>query len=106
MYADHHFTEEEVVYSDDWSGPLKLYVYAADGYHHGGQWFREHPVYPTEEKTSAQIRPLVETAIVAKLEVRITNADDFLIFLAKEGQILFPAEPSWFWAAVGAPDPV
>ena len=89
-------TLSELQYSDDRTEPMKLYIYGKDGYHSGGVWFRRVPKYPEEEITTADAKFRTENAIAKGLEVRICDGGDMLVFHAKDGKVLFPADGK-FW---------
>ena len=78
-------------------GPYCLYIYGRDGYHRGGIWFRKGPVqHPREELTFDEARTRCELAIAKKLEVRITDSGDNLIFHSVGGKVLYP-DSTDFW---------
>lgn len=90
------FHLNELQYSDDIKGALRLYIY--DGaYHHGGIWFQEKPKYPDEEIPKWRAQLHTNVAIEKDQEVRITNCGDLLVFHAKNGKVLYPADPTKFW---------
>ncbi len=94
-------TLTELYYSEDVSGPLRLYIYDERGFHGGGQWFSKSVRYPDEEITADRARVEATVAVIAGREVRVTNSADFLVFWAKGGKVLFPKEGAdQFWKAV------
>ncbi len=95
-----HFHLTELQYSNEREGPWRLYIYGPDGYHSGGQWFRKKPKYPDEEITTAQAHNRALVAVSEGKEVRITDGGDMLVFHAKGGKVLYPAEPKKFWEEI------
>lgn len=73
-----------------WDGksPRKLYIFRPDGYHDGGVWFQDQLKYPDEEVTTEEAMRRAAEAIAKKLEVRICDGSDFLIFHSVNGVIV------------------
>ena len=91
----------ELQYSTDRKGPWKLYIYESDGYHRGGQWFRNPPLkYHDEEITSNEAHSRTSAAITAKREVRICDGGDMLVFHSENGRVIYPAKPREFWREI------
>lgn len=93
----------KLIHDDDLRAPLRLYIYDAQGYHTGGLWFRKKIRYPGEEITNLDARQRAERAIANRMEVRITNGLDNLVFHSRQGVILYP-DGGWetFWQKVEA----
>jgi hypothetical protein len=74
-----------------------LYIYDANGYHRGPQWFSRKIKYPDEEITidAAHIRTI--EAIANAQEVRVTDGGDFLVFHSIDGEILHGEK---FWDTI------
>ena len=68
----------------------RLYIYGPDGYHSGGQWFRNKPKYPDEEITTVEAKKRIYEAIAQKKEVRITDGGDMLVFHSIQGGPNYP----------------
>ena len=94
----HIETLTQLQYSTDRKGPFALYVYDANGYHRGPQWFRDKPKYPDEEITTAQAHNRAFAANAKQLEVRVTDPGDMLVFHCKDGKVLYGEN---FWHEVG-----
>jgi hypothetical protein len=62
----------ELQYSDERTGPFKLYLYNRNGFHSGAQWF----------------------------QVRVTDGGDWLVFHANDEKILYPKAGN-FWKEIG-----
>jgi hypothetical protein len=90
--ARHSLTELQ--YSTDRKGPWKLYVYGANGYHSGGQWFSKAVRYPDEEITVAQAKGSCDLAVASGYEVRVCDGGDLLVYHAKDGKVLY-GETFW-----------
>jgi hypothetical protein len=95
-------TLTELQYSTNTSGPLRLYLYRADGYHTGGIWFHRDPKYPDAQINIQTARLLVERHIRAGREVTITNSGDNCVYRASQGKVLYPADPDAFWREASA----
>ena len=91
----------ELIYSNDLTGPFRLYLMTAHGWHAGGQWFDAKPRHRMTELTSPEAMYRAIGAVSEGLEVRITNALDHLVFHCK-GEVLHPADIHGFWVGVGA----
>lgn len=92
-------------YGNNREGPFRLYVYDARGYHSGGVYFDRVPRYPEEgEITSREASQRAVNAQLDGLEVRVTDAGDFLLYHAKGGLVLYPPPTVDFWRQVGAYD--
>jgi hypothetical protein len=77
-------------------GPYCLYIYGRDGYHSGGVWFRKQVQHPSQGIAFDDARTRCEMAIAKKLEVRITDSGDNLIFHSVGGKVLYP-DSTDFW---------
>lgn len=91
------------VYSKDRRGSLRLYVFDREGFHSGGSWFGVNCDDP--DISVARARQHVQLAIEKGLEVRITNASDFLVFHSVDGKVVYPAKPedaAAFWVEVAS----
>lgn len=95
MAISHTLTELQ--YSTDRTEPMRLYVFRKDGYHTGGVWFRTKIKYPKEEITTAEAKRRTDEAMAKKLEVRICDGGDMLVFHAKDGKIVYGDD---FWETV------
>lgn len=96
-----HYELKELYYSEDRGFPLRLYVYDRMGYYRTAPWFSPKVKYPDEEITVEEARKRAEAGVKAGLEVRITNGDDFLVFHAKDGKVIYPAEGAEaFWRSL------
>lgn len=99
MTEIHRLTE--LVYSAEISESLKLYVYDRRSEHYyESVWFRRHVRYPAEEIGTHAAKAMALKAIAEGRQVRITNADDFLVFHAQAGQVIYPADAEAFWQQV------
>ena len=94
------YTLTELEYSDDRKGPFRLYIFGADGYHSGGQWFVHKIRYPDEEITVPVAKQIADQAIAWGREVRITDSGDSLVFHSFHGRQLYPDQAINFWAEV------
>lgn len=90
----------ELQYSDERTGPFKLYLYNRDGFHSGAQWFEDQPKYPEEEITTFEAFTKATDAVARGYEVRVTDGGDFLVFHADDGKVLYPAGGD-FWKEIG-----
>lgn len=90
----------DLQYTDEvGDGPWRCYIYDADGYHSGGKWFRKHaPLHPAEEISKEEAYQNVVAANLLGREARVVDGGDFLVFHARDGQILHGAE---FWVKLG-----
>ena len=80
-------------------GNYRLYLYEADGFHSGGQWFTSGRIrYPEEQIAAATAKEWAEAHIQRGLEVRITDAGDFLVFHSHHGKQLWPASGEDIWS--------
>ncbi len=91
----------QLQHSSEIKGSLALYVYDANGYHRGAQYFRRVVQYPGEEITVAEAHGLADKAFSERREVRITDSGDLLVFHSKDGQVLYPDNPQRFWDECG-----
>ena len=93
--ATHTLTQLQ--YSEDKSGPWKLYVYEPNSeYHRGGVWFRKGPIkYPDEEISFLSAGELCSQGMFDGREIRICDGGDMLVFHAKSAKILYGEK---FWA--------
>ena len=81
----------QLVYSTDISGTLRLYVYTVSGDAYlVRQYFARHMRYPEEEVGLDRAKAIVNEALKCQREVRITNGGDFLVFHSKQGDVLYP----------------
>jgi len=94
-------TLTELQYSTDTRGTLGLYLFV-DGYHGGGIRFRKDPGNPQAQISAEQARRLAEHHLRAGLEVRICNAADLVVYHARDGKLLVPADAEKFWETAGA----
>jgi 20S proteasome alpha/beta subunit len=84
-------TLTELVYSEDLSGTLRVYVYTASGDAYLiRQYFARRVRYSDEEVDLDRAKAIVDEALRCELEVRITNGGDFLVFHSKDGAVLYP----------------
>lgn len=96
-YITGRYGENQFKGADD--GPWRLYVYDANGQYGRAPWFRRGVMqYPDEEISLHIAEALANRAIKAKLEVRVTDAGDELVFRAVNGEVVYGAD---FWAEVG-----
>lgn len=87
----------EMMYSKAEPGELlRLYLFDVMGYHRGAVYFTRQPKEP-DEITVEKAQALVEGHINRRLEVRITNGGDFLVFHSQAGAILYPPDHKDFW---------
>lgn len=93
-------TLTELQYSTERKGPFALYIYDENGYHTGKQWFRAKPLYAGEEITTGQAHNLAFAAVAKGLEVRACDGGDMLVFHAKDGKVLYPADAAAFWEEI------
>lgn len=91
------FTLTGLQYSDDHTGPWRLYLYDEDGFHSGAKWFAREIQYPDEERTIAEAKALTELAVASNLEVRVTDGGDMLVFHVRNGEILYGKN---FWEEI------
>lgn len=85
----------ELIYSSDLTGPFRLYVIHADGFHRGPEHF------PAPEFNSREAMRRTLNAIAGGLEVRITNAcDELVLHWARDVQ--YPPDVSRFFIDIGA----
>lgn len=84
-------TLTKLQYSEDRSGPWKLYVYEPNSeYHRGGVWFRKgKPKYPDEELGFTAAKVKCANAMRNGREVRICDGGDMLVFHAQGETILY-----------------
>ena len=95
-----HFQLTELIYDTDLHGALALHIYNHAG-RYTTQYFRATPRYPDEETTARKARFQAEQAIREGREVRITNGSDFLVFHAKDGELIHPpCGKEEFWRQV------
>jgi hypothetical protein len=97
-----HFELTQLQYSDDRKLPLRLYVYDAQGYYTRAPWVDKEA--DDETITVAVARRQTASAMGRGFEVRITNGSDFLVFHAKHGKVIHPADGdvAAFWRSVYA----
>jgi hypothetical protein len=95
------FTRSQLHYSDDLGdgAPLALYIYRADGLHTGAHYIA-NDAHEDREIAPADARFVAEHNMDAGREIRITNSADHLVFHAKDGKVIYPADPEMFWKAV------
>jgi hypothetical protein len=72
-----------LVYDDEMSGRLRLYVFDHNGNHRGGLLFGPDVTFPDLPVASA--RRHAEGAMAAGREVRITNGSDHLVCSMQRG---------------------
>jgi hypothetical protein len=98
--TEYHMTQ--LIHADPTKGEnYRLYLYGADGYHGGTQWFTSGKIkYPDEQITAEQAKFLAEDTMRKGHEVRITDAGDFLVFHAVNGRQVHPPENVDFWSQV------
>lgn len=65
--------------------PLRLYIYDSQGMHDGGI-----EIASESQLNGPGTRLIVWAAVNSGNEVRITDPDDFLVFHANNGEVLFP----------------
>ncbi len=91
-------TITELQYAEIGEGPWKLYCYGPDGYHSGGKWFRKGKMkYPDEEITVSEAKRRSDENIAKRLEVRVCDGGDELVFRSDGGVVLYG---EGFWEAV------
>jgi hypothetical protein len=96
----HEITEFQ--YAETGKGPWRLYLFGKDHFHSGGMWFREgKSKYPDEEISFAKAKELAEAAIGNKLEVRVCDGGDELVFHSENGKVVYG---NTFWNEA-KPDP-
>lgn len=96
------FTLTELQHADAGEGPWRLYIIGRDGKHTGGRWFRRGPMmYPDEEITAQEAKDRTDLAIRVRLEVRICDGGDELVFHSVNGVVVYPNHPDEFWKAAG-----
>jgi hypothetical protein len=82
---------DDLQYSDDRKGPFALYIYNAEGFHAGAQWFSRAPLrYPDEEITVEKATNLARVAFMSGKEVRVTDSGDRLVYHCKDWKCLWP----------------
>lgn len=82
---------------------FRLYIYGTDGYHSGGQWFTSGPIkYPDEQIDASEAAAREMLARHRKLETRVTNSGDMLVFHSVDGEILYPkgVNGGEFWTSL------
>ena len=80
-------------------GPWRLYVYDTTGHYAKAPWFRRGRMqYPDEEITLRAAEALANRAVKSRLEVRVTDGGDNLVFHAVDGVVVYGTD---FWAEVG-----
>lgn len=96
------FTLNQLQYSDDRTGILRIYVFHPSGRgYEARQYFSRHIRYPEEEVSVGDAKAISDAAVSNGREVRITNGGDELVFHAKDGVVLFPAEGAdAFWRSI------
>lgn len=67
--------------------PLRLYVYTEDGFHDEGI-----EIVSEAQLQGPGVRLILQVAMERGVEIRMTDPNDFLVFHADKGQILFPTE--------------
>jgi hypothetical protein len=87
-----------LVYDDEMSGRLRLYILDHNGNHRGGLLFGPDVTFPDLPVASA--RRHAEAAMVAGREVRITNGSDHLVFHAADNKVIHPPDAEAFWRDV------
>lgn len=93
-------TLTELQYAEIGEGPWKLYIYGSDGYHSRGQWFRKGKMkYPEEEITAIAAKCYSDANICQRLEVKVCDGGDELVFHSENGKILYGED---FWKVVTA----
>jgi hypothetical protein len=81
--------------------PLALYIFRPDGLHTGAHYIA-NDAHEDREIAPADARFVAEHNMDAGREIRITNSADHLVFHAKDGKVIYPADPEAFWKAVSA----
>ena len=77
----------ELQYAETGKGPWRLYIFGKDHFHSGGTWFRNgNPKYPDEEIPFEAAKGFAESAIGNKLEVRVCDGGDELVFHSVNGK--------------------
>lgn len=102
---EHSVTEHtltELQYAQPQKGEdFKLFLFGADGFHSGAIWFTSGAIRYPDEQTSADVaKHLVERHMREKLEVRICNGGDLLVFHSIGGRQLYPVNGADFWSRV------
>lgn len=93
-------TLTELQYAEIGEGPWKLYIYGEDGFHSGGRWFRKGKMkYPEEEITAIAAKCYSDANISQRLEVKVCDGGDMLVFHSENGKILYG---EYFWKVVTA----
>ena len=96
----HEITEFH--YAETGKGPWRLYIFGKDHFHSGGTWFRNgNPKYPDEEIPFEAAKGFAESAIGNKLEVRVCDGGDELVFHSVNGKTVYG---DTFWNEA-KPDP-
>jgi hypothetical protein len=90
----------QLQYSKDLRGPFALYVYDADGYHGGKQWFAKVIKYPDETISIAEAKARARAAEDDGREVRICDGGDMLVYHSQNGIQLYPPDGFHFWKAI------
>lgn len=85
----HNLTQLQYEMKPDFEGAFRLYIYGQDGKHGGGMWFHLTGEKPDDNITSKQAGYLVKQAMAAKMEIRIVNGGDILVYHAKSGTTEF-----------------
>jgi hypothetical protein len=86
----------ELQYVETGDGPWRLYVYDRHGNYAKAPWFRRGSMqYPAEEITLRIAEALANRAIKLRLEVRVTDGGDNLVFHSIDGVVVYGAD---FWA--------
>ncbi len=84
----HEITEFQ--YAETGKGPWRLYIFGKNHFHSGGMWFRNgKPKYPDEEIPFEAAKGFAESAIGNKLEVRVCDGGDELVFHSINGKIVY-----------------
>jgi hypothetical protein len=88
-------------YSENREGPFVLYIFGHDGYHSGGQWFHKNiEGFEDEYITAREAMTRTLEAQVKKLEVRICDGGDMLVYHSWNGEVLYPKPADGFWREV------
>ncbi len=97
---EHELTELQFT-TPQQGADFKLYLYDKHGFHSGAIWFTSGRIrYPDEQTTAEMAQRLTERHISSRLEVRITDAGDMLVFHSRHGEILYPVDADKFWSLV------
>lgn len=65
--------------------PARLYIYDQNGMHDEGL-----EILSEAQLNGPGVKLLIQMAMRDKVEIRLTDPDDFLLLHAKDGKILFP----------------